>query len=314
MLKKIGAVILIIFFAQTLFAVDNKNIIHQVVGQTDIATALESILKNINIKQYMSFNLIGVNGKIGNEANLYIQIMPDKKRVCIATGIICAFDTVRFQQKCMPYLREIFDSILFEHKHVFVSQLQPKMLRYTLPTRLPYETDIWADIMHLPKKEIASLKITPSIAITHNTIKKAVSEAYCKHPGRYKIILNISDQYSPGGQKFICYSFSKYRSKRVFNPKTIKKKIFGNLAVSLCLFDGDGHEIKRITQKIADLNFYGAGWIDSYNATIISPEFFMKEGNYDDYNSSVIVQPVVDIIDLETFKNVKSFKLKVTDM
>ena len=86
------------------------------------------------------------------------------------------------------------------------------------------------------------------------------------------------------------------------------------MAVSLCLLDGDGNEVRRITLKIAKLNFYGAGCIVSHGNTVISPEFFMKEGSYSDYNSPVIIQPVADIIDLEDLKDVKSFKLEITGL
>ena len=281
-------------------------------NQTDMKAMLENTLKKINIKQYLQFNLIGVNGKTGNEAKLYIQMMPDKKRVCFAAGIVCIFDAARFQKECMPHLQKIFDSLPFEHRHEFVCQVQPKTLQYTLPNRLQYETDVWADIGHLPKKTIASLRVTPSFANTYNSIQKAVSEAYCKHRGRYKIILNVSNKYRPGSQKFICYSSSNFRDNGVFDYNAAKKRIFGDLAVSLCLLDGDGNEVRRITQKITNLNFYGAGCIVSHGNTVISPEFFMKEGSYSDYNSPVIIQPVADIIDLEDLKDIKAFKLDVT--
>ena len=283
-------------------------------NQTDMKAMLENTLKKINIKQYLQFNLIGVNGKMGNEAKLYIQMM-DKKRVCVAAGIVCIFDAARFQKECMPHLQKIFDSLPFEHRHEFVCQVRPKTLQYTLPNRLQYETDVWADIGHLPKKKIASLRVTPSIDPSYqNAYRKAVSEAHCKHGGRYKIILNVSNKYRPGSQKFICYSSSNFWHNGVFDYNAAKKRIFGDLAVSLCLLDGDGNEVRRITQKITKLNFYGAGCIVSHGNTVISPEFFMNEGSYSDYNSPVIIQPVADIIDLEDLKDVKSFKLEITGM
>lgn len=286
-------------------------------NQVDMEAMLENTLKKIDIKRYLQFNLIGINGKTGNEAKLYIQMMPDKKRVCVAAGIVCIFDAARFQKECMPHLQKIFDSLPFEHRHEFVCQVQPKTLQYTLPN-CPrygrYGRDIYYDIKHLPKKAIASLRVTPSFANTYNSIQKAVSEANCKHGGRYKIILNVSNKYRPGSQKFICYSSSNFRDNGVFDYNAAKKRIFGDLAVSLCLLDGDGNEVRRITQKITKLDFYGAGCIVSHGNTVISPEFFMKEGSYSDYNSPVIIQPVADIIDLEDLKDVKSFKLEITGL
>ena len=285
-------------------------------NQTDMKAMLENTLKKINIKQYLQFNLIGVNGKTGNEAKLYIQMMRDKKRVCVAAGIVCIFDAARFQKECMPHLQKIFDSLPFEHRHEFVCQVRPKTLQYTLPN-CPrygrYGRDIYYDIGHLPKKTIASLRVTPSFANNgYGQTRKAISEVHCKHQG-YKIILNVSNKYRPGSQKFICYSLSNFRDKGFFNYNTAKKRIFGDLAVSLCLLDGDGNEVRRITLEIANLNFYGAGCIVSHHDTVISPEFFMKEGSWDDYNSPVIIQPVADIIDLEDLKDVKSFKLEITE-
>ena len=282
-------------------------------NQVDMEAMLENTLKKIDIKRFLQFNLIGINGKTGNEAKLYIQMMPDKKRACVAAGIICVFNAARFQKEYMPHLRKIFDSLPFEHKHEFVSQVRPAKLQYTLPNRTQYETAVWADIGNLKKFPVATLRVTPSIDPSYqNAYRKAVSEAHCRHKGRYKIILNISHKYRPGSQKFICYSLPRYLDKGVYDYNAARKRIFGDMTVSLCLLDGDGNEIRRISQKIWKLNFYGAGCIVSPGNTIISPEFFMREGGSADYNSPVIIQPVADIIDLEDLKDIKAFKLEVT--
>ena len=59
-------------------------------NQVDMEAMLENTLKKIDIKRYLQFNLIGINGKTGNEAKLYIQMMPDKKKsMCGCRYYLC---------------------------------------------------------------------------------------------------------------------------------------------------------------------------------------------------------------------------------
>ena len=288
------------------------EIVTQEKNQVDMQTMIENVFSKVDFKRYLNFDLIGVNGTRGNEAKLHMEYDPkDKSKVFIAVGLVCMFDAQRFQNECMPHIRKIFDSLPFEEKKVFTNQTEPGKTLFMLP---PVDKKTWNNLASVTQQEwikngrvkvVASYRVTP---IYH--WNELVLREKCNVQGRRKkIFLNVSPKYRPGSQRFVCYAHTNLELSKIV--KKIEKEL-ESYSVSLCLLDGDGNEVRRMTQKIVCTSDYYrngsyAGFFADGGDVVISPEFFEPESRI---SSPLIIKTLQTTIPLEDFKDIKSFKLE----
>lgn len=283
------------------------EVVTQEKNQGDMQAMIENVFDKIDFKRYLQFTLIGVGGTQGNEAKLYMSPLPnDKTKVLVSAGVACVFDAARFQKECMPHLKKIFDALPFEQKKEFAVQTETGTMRFALPK--------------IGQKGGCSPRLSPKLADfawktastrTYNGLLQVEKNCGIRSDG-LKIFLNISPKYRPGSQRFVCYAHSKLDDS--FAAK--KWAEIGKLSVSLCLLDGDGTEVRRLTRQLESGDgggkIVGVGFWDHHHNLVISPELFTTGGmSSDEVSSLLAVLPMSSVIDLADLKEIKSFKLEV---
>ena len=296
------------------------EVVTQEKNQVDMQAMIENTISKIDVRKYLQFNIIGVNRKMGNEAKLYMKQLPDNNRkVRIEAGLVCMFDAARFQKECMPHIRKIFDNLPFEQRQEFAAQAEPKNAYYCLPWN-----DGWAQPSALsgPNPQMMAQNRIAYLTSIRFTPVDCISRSLPKIRGQFfpgKIILNVSPKYRPGSQRYICYASDKFNLQSVLKKKEAEIK---GISVSLCLLDGDGQEVRRITKRIAEREdkynefAYVGIYSKDYDSSemIISPEFFQSQYPHNEYqmnSSPVTIFPLSAVIDVEDLKEIKSFKLEV---
>ena len=289
-------------------------------NQVDMNVMIENTIKKINFNKYLQFSLIGVNGTRGNNTRLYVKPKSGNNRIIqVSAGLVCNFDSERFQRECMPHLKKIFDSLPFARKEEFTNQTQTDWLNFVLPSHAAWNrpktqapTPVEKARLQQQGHEIAATwRVTP--LYTWNGA--SVIKRNCRiQDGRTKIFLNISPKYRPGTQRFICYMYSGQNT--LWNVIKNKQAELKQLTVSLCFLDKDGNEVKRVTQKFDDrYEDISIGCRQISGGGIISPEFFKGHGRSSDTTSSpVMILPLKLEIDLDDFKDIKSFKLEINGL
>lgn len=281
---------------------------------------IENTIKKINFNKYLQFSLIGVNGTRGNNTRLYVKPNPhNNRKIQISAGLICIFDSVRFQRECMPHLKKIFDSLPFAQKEEFLNQTQTDWLNFVLPPHSAWNLPRTQPVPSRDKARLqqqgyeiaATWRVTP--LYTWNGA--LIIHRNCRiRDGRTKIFLNISPKYRPGSQRFVCYVYPGQNT--LWDIIKTKQAELRRLAVSLCLLDKDGNEIKRITRQFDDrYERISIGYRKISGGVVISPEIFKSHGHSSDTTSSpVMILPLNTEIDLDDFKDIKSFKLEINGL
>ncbi len=297
------------------------EVVTQEKNQVDMQAMIENTISKIDVRKYLQFNIIGVNRKMGNEAKLYMKQLPhNNRKVRVEAGLVCVFDAARFQKECMPHIRKIFDNLPFDQRQEFTAQAEPKNAFYTLPWNNGWVrpgTLSGVNPQMMAQKGFAyltSIRFTPVDSIYKNSANSQRGQFF-----RTKIYLNVSPKYRPGSQRYICYASDKVINlDRVWQRKKIEIE---GISVSLCLLDGDGQEVRRMTKRFTERNnrgnygpVYFGIYPDGYRRTssmIISPEIFQYHGSYNTNCSPVTILPLSVEIDVEDLKEIKSFKLDV---
>jgi len=279
-------------------------------NQQDMTVMLEHVLSRIDFKKYMSFDVVGKNGKCGKAAELSIKM--NGQKVEIAFGLLCMFDDKRFQQEVMPNLRRIFDALPFIKKHEFVVQ-GSKEYTFSLPDQqqpiLKYRT-----MDFLPRNfEDQFSKHTRNNCVVREQERNNGSTYICG------IMLNVSPRFRPNSQKFMCYHFPEVMPAASIETweklvRSLTSESLKNVSVSLCLLDADGEEIQRISDDLKEkpCDIQGVGFRTYHEDVLfISPNYYARpDGNYI-ASSPLIIRPIKGQMDLEDFKEVKSFRLEV---
>ena len=227
--------------AQNLWA----EIITSEKNQVDMNAMIENTIKKTNFNKYLQFSLIGVNGTRGNNTRLYVKPNPhNNRKIQISAGLICIFDSVRFQRECMPHLKKIFDSLPFAPKEEFLNQTQTDWLNFVLPPHSAWNRPRTQPVPSRDKARLqqqgyeiaATWRVTP--LYTWNGA--LIIHRNCRiRDGRTKIFLNISPKYRPGSQRFVCYVYPGQNT--LWDIIKTKQAELRRLAVSLCLLDKDDH-------------------------------------------------------------------------
>ena len=294
------------------------EVVTQEKNQVDMQAMIENTISKIDVRKYLQFNIIGVNRKMGNEAKLYMKPLPNNNRkVHVEAGLVCMFDAARFQKECMPHIRKIFDNLPFEQRQEFTVQEEPKNAYYTLPWSygwaVPGTLSSVNPQMLAPKgyAYLTSIRFTPV-----GSIFKKRPEPLRGHYSKTVIRLNVSPKYRPGSQQYICYA-----SDKLINLQSVwkrKKAEFEGVSVSLCLLDGEGQEVRRMTKRFTERDYRGYDspayfgiCSDGYASMIISPVIFQNNNGRIAFCSPVTIFPLSAVIDVEDLKEIKSFKLEV---
>ena len=302
------------------------EIVTQKKNQNDMIAMLESTLSNIDPVKYMSFDILGANGKRGSEATLHIDNLGD--RVEISFGLICQFDDRRFQQEVMPHLRRVFDELPFESRHEVTIQGDVIKVPFKFPERAK------AGRRSYPRAKVAkgARYSSDPDALLEYRVMHIGSLTHSGHINRHcrvreqgggggtiGVMLDTSPKFRPNLQKFVCYHFPTEMPYGSINRWRRLICDLGNahkgISVSLCLFDADGEEIHRITRKIAESDrSWDRGYVeDSAFARVCGNGFLVIFPGLLDrtFMSPLCILPVRGTMSLEDFKDVKSFKLKV---
>lgn len=299
------------------------EVVTQEKNQVDMQAMIENTISKIDVRKYLRFNIIGVNRKMGNEARLYMKQLPNNNRkVRIEAGLVCMFDAARFQKECMPHIRKIFDNLPFEERQEFTAQAEPSNAYYFLPWNNGFAMpgalngryrDPGQVIARYGGTYLTSIRFIPADSILKNRPKPLRGQY-----SRTIICLNVSPKYRPGSQRYICYASDKVINlDRVLQRKKIEIE---GISVSLCLLDGDGQEVRRMTKRFTERDNRGYyepvyfGIYPDYRRTssmIISPEIFQYHSSYNTNCSPVTILPLSTEIDVEDLKEIKSFKLEV---
>ena len=101
----------------------------------DMEAMIENAISKIDFRSYLRFSLIGANGTRGNQAKLYMKPNPyDQSKIYVALGLVCVFDSDRFQQECMPRLSRLFDSLPFEERRKFTAAGELGLCSFAFPS------------------------------------------------------------------------------------------------------------------------------------------------------------------------------------
>ncbi len=274
-------------------------------NQLDMDAMIENTIRKIDFKRYLRFSLAGVNGTKGNDTKLYIETR-SRRKVYVAVGLVCLFDSNRFQRECMPHLKKIFDSLPFRQRREFTNkrEIEKRVLSFPPDSSNNFEFPGDKDFKH----NLEGRKVTAS----WNTAHKNKSNWQAVTKGTEKgILLNVSPKYSPGVQQFVFYVCPDRTSSQFKNLAREKLDEIREISVSVCLLDKEGNELKSMTKRFDSLDaireISGIGSIYSDGSIVISPEFILKNNVF----SRIKIFPLSTVMDLEDFKEIKSFNLEV---
>ena len=274
------------------------EVVTQEKNQVDMQAMIENTISKIDVRKYLQFNIIGINRKMGSEAKLYMKPLPNNNRkIYVEAGLVCFFDSARFYEECVKPIEKIFNKLSFESKHQFIRQGTISTIEYRFMLSYFNEKSI----------PMATLRVFDYDHWSRVLKCAAHSDNKCV------ILLNVSPKYRVGNQRFICFSHEPRNGHRPFyrgNEET--KKLFDGFSAALCLLDREGNEIRRMEHKFDDMSeFLGAGIFKEGATITITPEFIMGSWLGRGYCSNTVVVPLSVVIDVEDFKEIKSFKLEV---
>ena len=272
------------------------EVVTQEKNQVDMQAMIENTISKIDVRKYLRFNIIGVNRKMGNEAKLYMRPLPnDNRKIYVEAGLVCFFDSARFYDECVKSIEKIFNNLSFESKHQFIRQGTVSTIEYSFMLSYFNEKSI----------PVATLRVFD------NDHWSRVLKCAAHSDNKWVILLNVSPKYRAGNQRFICFSYEP-RNRPFYRGKEETKKLFDGFSAALCLLDREGNEIRRMEHKFDNMDeFLGAGIFKEGATITITPEFIIGSWLGRVYCSNTVVVRLSAVIDVEDFKEIKSFKLEV---
>jgi len=283
------------------------ELVTQEKNRLDMDVMIENTISNIDFNRYLIFNLVGVAGTRGSQTKPYMRQDPrDKRKIHFAVGVVCYFDADRFQQECMPHLKKIFDFLPFAERRYFVSERKTERKVFAFPP------DRWGGFIMSGEKRYENQLEGRKVAMSWTTAQEAYYDwRVFNREHDVGILLDISPRYQAGSQQFAFYVCSRQSWDMLTRLVRKKQSEIEKISASVCLLDGAGNEVRRMTIRFAssDARFPldGVGCVQYPERLVISPEFHRRGLSH----SVEEIFPLSTVIDVEELKEIKSFKLEV---